>query len=334
LIARAIVSILWESRTVTNSRCLAVIAAAGLGALIATANAADERGPKLGEAQTVRLRVGIVVTAAGGPCKGIVATTPVPIDWPEQSVKIVDEEDSTYVKNVNYRLVAGTVKQMLVEIPQLPAGQEAKAIVTFEVKRHALLPPDDTELYRLPNLKKLNASVRVYLGDSPYIESRHTKIRNLARETLANKSDSNAWAKVEALYDVARAKVEYKDSLLKGALKALEDGNGDCEELSSLFIALCRASDIPARTVWVPGHCYAEFYLEDPAGEGYWFPCQPAGARAFGGIPEHRPILQKGDNFKVPERPRDRQRYVSEYLTGAGGQPKVQFIRENVANAN
>ena len=88
-------------------------------------------------------------------------------------------------------------------------------------------------------------------------------------------------------------------------MAALKDKTGDCEELTSLFIALCRASDIPARTVWVPGHCYPEFYLEDDEGKGHWFPCQAAGSRAFGGIPEQKPILQKGDNFSVPENPRE-----------------------------
>ena len=74
---------------------------------------------------------------------------------------------------------------------------------------------------------------------------------------------------------------------------------------------------MPARTVWVPGHCYPEFYLEDAEGKGHWFPCQAAGVRSFGGIDEKRPILQKGDNFTVPKR-REKQRYVSEFLKGDG----------------
>ncbi|HWC91000.1 MAG TPA: transglutaminase domain-containing protein, partial [Pirellulales bacterium] len=78
------------------------------------------------------------------------------------------------------------------------------------------------------------------------------------------------------------------------------------------------------------GHCYPEFYLEDKEGKGYWFPCQAAGTRDFGGISEFRPILQKGDNFQVPER-KDRQRYIAEHLTGAGGRPSVEFIRTAVA---
>jgi hypothetical protein len=52
-------------------------------------------------------------------------------------------------------------------------------------------------------------------------------------------------------------------------------------------------------------------------------------------MPEQRPILQKGDNFRVPEKPKDKQRYISPFLIGrpvkgGGGKPKVQFIEELV----
>ena len=167
-------------------------------------------------------------------------------------------------------------------------------------------------------------------GPSPGIESRHRQIITLAKSIASEHDD--AWSKVEALYDQAREQVEYVNGPFKGAIAALKDGTGDCEELSSLFIAMCRAIGVPARTVWIPGHCYAEFYLEDETGEGHWFPCQPAGSRAFGSMPEFRPILQKGDNFTVPEKPREKQRYVAEYLTGTGGNPKVKFIRELVGD--
>jgi hypothetical protein len=123
--------------------------------------------------------------------------------------------------------------------------------------------------------------------------------------------------------------VEYRTSDLKGAYAALKDGFGDCEELTSLFIALCRVNKIPARTVWVQGHCFAEFYLETPAGEGYWMPCQIAGESAFPEMPDFRPILQKGDSFKVPEE-KEPQRYVHEILKGVpypgSGSPAVKWI--------
>lgn len=282
-------------------------------------------GPQLGPAQTLRMQVGLVVTAGAGPCRGIVATTPVPIDWPEQTAKQIDEQISPLVKKVTYRTVDATARQMVIEIPQLPAGQEARALVTYEITRHTLSPPPETSGFVLP--KKLDRQTRAFLVESPSIESRHARIRALAKETIADKS--SAWEMVEALYDTARTKVQYKFGPLKGGLKALEQGEGDCEDISSLFIAMCRASEIPARTVWVPGHCYPEFYLEDAEGQGQWLPCQAAGDRAFGGIPELRPILQKGDNFRVPDQPQ-RQRYVTETFraSDAKAQPTVRFVRE------
>jgi len=73
---------------------------------------------------------------------------------------------------------------------------------------------------------------------------------------------------VEAIYDWVRENVEYKfDTQIHSCLDALDSGKGDCEELSSLFIAICRARDIPARAVWIPGHTYPEFYLLDERNE-------------------------------------------------------------------
>ena len=289
----------------------------------AVAESPADRGPQLGDAHTSEYQIGVIINSSSGPCVGLFATAPVPVDWPEQSAKIVNEETSPFVRQFGYRMV-DTVKQMLVQVPQLPAGQEARALVTVEITRHTQKAPEDTSIYRLP--QKLPLDVRKYLGNSPYIETRHAKIRALAKELT--REEKPAWETVEGIYDAVREKVKYQEGPLKGAIRALQDGTGDCEELSSLFIAVCRAANIPARTVWVPGHCYAEFYLEDEDGNGYWFPCQPAGAREFGGISETRPILQKGDDFRVPERPRDRQRYVAEFLTGRGGSPSVRFVRE------
>ena len=293
---------------------------------------ATAHGVRYGEARTHKYRVGVRITAVGGSCKGLYATIPVPMDWPEQQVRIVDEDFSPPSTKVRYRTLDKGVQQMLVTIPLLRSGAKARALVTYEIRRRAILPPADPSDLEIP--KRVERAVKLYLGPSPYIESRNSRIRSLAKEITAEKAP--AWAKVEAIYDYVREHVEYRGGPLKGALRALRDGNGDCEELSSLFIALCRAAGVPARTVWIPGHCYPEFYLVDAEKTGHWFPCQAAGARAFGEMNEDRPVLQKGDNFRVPEKPRDRQRYVAEFLRGTpgpgGGKPKVQFVRDLLPN--
>ena len=283
---------------------------------------------KLGEMGTDIWKVGVKLTAKGGPCQGLFATIPVPTDWPEQKVRIVEEDISPQVRKVSYRMLEGGVKQMLVTVPRLKPGESAHALVTFEVDRKQVLAPEETSELKVP--KKLPRQIKKFLGPSPKIESTHRMIRNLAKEL---KDDSlTDWEQVEVFYDWVRENIKYENGNLKGALAALKDKNGDCEELSSLFIALCRVHGVPARTVWIPDHCYPEFYLVDADNKGKWYPCQAAGARMFGSMYEKKPVLQKGDNFKVPEK-KNRQRYVSELLTGkavrGGGRPSVEFVREH-----
>jgi hypothetical protein len=284
-------------------------------------------GPTLGDARVQKFRVGLEVKAVGGPCKGIYASMPVPADWPEQKVQVVNEDLSADVRALRYRSLPGGVKQMIVEIPDLPSGERARAVVTFSLERSSIVPPADTAALSIP--QKPDRALRQFLGASPYIETRHPKIMKLAKATGA---DLEGWQKVEALYDTVREKVEYRNGELKGAARALADGWGDCEELTCLFIAVARVEGIPARTVWVEGHCYPEFYLVDGEGNGWWFPCQAAGARAFGGMPDQLPILQKGDSFRDPDRPGKTLRYVSEFIRGSavdgGGSPQVTWIRE------
>lgn len=304
-----------------------LLSAAAGGVAPAQFKEPDPEGARLGQAETSRWQCGMTVQAVGGPCFGLVGYAPVPVEWPEQQVKIVGEEISPEAK-VSYTTVDGTVRVMVVRIPRLAAGETVQALVTYEITRRAILAPTDTGRYVLPDKRKLDFALRRYLGESPKIESNDRRIEAIARQIGADQT--KAWARVEAIYDWVRANVEYKNGPLKGAVAALEDRTGDCEELTSLFIAICRAADIPARTVWVPGHCYPEFYLMDENGEGHWFPCQAAGTRAFGEMPETRPILQKGDDFHPPWNRRSRMRYLAEHLEGAGGKPRVQFVRKAV----
>jgi hypothetical protein len=295
-----------------------------------TAAPAPSSGPQLGKAIVSHVKIGVVITAESGPCRGMVASTPVPMNWPEQQVKI-EHEDKTPNARLQYRTLAGTVRQMVVVVPKLAAGEEARAIVTFEITRHTLVPPDDTAGLKLVAHPEKKHELAGYLLPSPFIESRNTKIVRLTKEVTSDKqlADKDDWAKVEAIYDAGQKRLTYREGgPIKGALEALEEGTGHCEEFSSLFIAMCRADGIPARTVWVPGHCYSEFYMADAAGHGYWFPVQSAGARSFGGIPETRYILQKGDNFRDPDREGVPLRYVDSFMRGKGGQPKVEWIRE------
>lgn len=111
---------------------------------------------------------------------------------------------------------------------------------------------------------------------------------------------------------------------LNGAKYLLDNGVGECGDYSALFIALCRASGIPARPVvgyWaISGsnqtHVWAEFYLE---GVG-WIPVDVTIGQMekenrdyyFGNMDNQRVILSKG--YNSPLMPTTPDSYVAPIL--------------------
>jgi hypothetical protein len=304
--------------------------APNVAAQILAAEEASSGAARYGEPKTIRFRVGAEITASRGACRGIVAMVTVPLECPEQQVKILEEDFSSEVGEVTYRNLQEGARQMLISVPLLQSGATARAVLTVEVTMRPVLPPEKTDHLKIP--KRVDRKLRRFINGSPYIEVRHQRIRSLSKGILKEVDPSATdWEKIEALYDYVLENVDYVEGPDKGALEALRDGQADCQGRSMLFIALCRANKVPARMVWVDGHAYPEFYLEHAEGEGQWYPCESAGTRAFGEMPLARPILQKGDNFSVPER-KERLRYASDYLIGVetpgGGKPSVKYIRE------
>ena len=276
--------------------------------------------------QTQHWRIGLVLTTPV-TCTNVFATFPVPMDWPEQKVTVGSQTVDPEVTAWKVRDTAPGVKEVVLQMAHVTAGDRAELTLNLNIERSRILPPEKTDDLVIP--KRPPREVRVYMGNSPYIDASHGQIRAASKE-LAAMNAENDWDRVEQIYDYVRNKVEYVEGNLKNASQALRDGSGDCEEMTSLFVALCRNANVPARMVWIPDHCYPEFYLEDGDGNGHWFPCQAAGTRQFGRMDEYRPVLQKGDRFKVPEK-RTPQRYVAEFFKcdRKGKQnPRPTFIRE------
>ncbi len=285
-------------------------------------------GPRLGKKATHEWKTGIVVSAiGGGGVANVYGTIPVPTDWPEQQVKVVKEDISPTVRGVNYRVVNNSIRQMVFEIPSIPAGTSGQALITFEVTKAALLPPSDPAVYVIP--KTAPREVRKALGSSPFIESTNARIKSLAKELTAGKE--GGWTQVEAIYDGVREKVKVEPVRAAGAAAALKEGKSTKEDLTALFVACCRAHKVPARMVWVVDGCYAEFYLQDDKQKGYWFPASLISKeKEFGQVSDTNPIMQKGDNIKVPEN-KEAYRFVPEFIKAsgvAGGKPRPEFVRQ------
>ena len=124
-----------------------------------------------------------------------------------------------------------------------------------------------------------------FLAHERYIECGDDKIRQIAKGI----EGATEIEVVKAIYDYVLDNMKYvvlgKND--KGALAALEQGKGDCTEYSDLFVAICRAKNIPARVVTGytvrdevnrAKHNWAEVYMK---GCG-WVPIDPTRGDAGG----------------------------------------------------
>ena len=130
----------------------------------------------------------------------------------------------------------------------------------------------------------INSSLVASYDRSSYLYMKHTKPEKLIesdREEIVSTAqnivgnETNPHKKVLKIYDFVTEYMHYmaQDEEM-GALWALENKTGDCSEYSYLLVALCRATEIPARIQagfafhsfsenTEDGHMWAEYYLED-----------------------------------------------------------------------
>ncbi|MEZ6095511.1 MAG: transglutaminase family protein [Pirellulaceae bacterium] len=240
---------------------------------------------------------GIQVDATS-PARNIEVVFPLPTSQPEQVVTEISQNLSNNVTNISFDELADNLRVAVVQIQGLNAGESARATIKLKVEKSDIMPPKDTSLLHIP--KTVAPKLKDYLKPSPYIEVRDKDVKAFAA-TFEPDPNLTDWDQIEWIYDTLRERIDYEfDVTIRTCPDAIEAGKGDCEELTSLFIAILRNRGIPARAVWIPHHTYPEFYLEDEEGNGHWFPCQVAGSRQFGQMIESKPVLQKGDKFKVP----------------------------------
>lgn len=124
-----------------------------------------------------------------------------------------------------------------------------------------------------------DAELRDFLRHERYIEKDNAQIQEIA-ETIEGQTQIET---VRKIYNYVVDNMDYTSHKGKdwGAVNALKWGKGDCTEYSDLFVALCRAKDIPARftsgyTVRFdnisPKHNWVEVFLDDYG----WVPFDPS----------------------------------------------------------
>jgi hypothetical protein len=285
-------------------------------------------GPGYVAAEETVWEFGLRIEATGATSE-ITATCPLPVGWPEQEISELEQIKTANIGRMGFDDQPQEVRLLVVKINQLNGGEVAEAKVRVRVAKKTIVAPIAWEGLRIP--EKPKGKLKPYLQASPYIETGNKDVKAFA-ESIELDATIPAWQQVESIYDQVRERIVYEfDPTIRTCMDALDRGKGDCEEMSSLFIAVCRLKGIPARAVWIPEHTYPEFYLEDAAGVGFWFPCQLAGSRQFGGMIEARPVLQKGDKFKVAGSSQP-ARYVLPTLVArtAAANPRLVWISREV----
>ncbi len=289
---------------------------------------------ELADPRTYRLRVVIRVMATEGAVRNVVATGPIPMDWPEQKVRLISEKISPQCKATE-QVLKGQAALLKFQVPQIPKGGTAFVERLYEITRYRTkfkLPGDELKLPKgtPPELRDQVA------GPAPGVETKSPQMIELADSLRKVSEDLGPWETIKTFWSWTRDNVKFENGDFRGALYALDKRCGDCEEMSALFVGLCRLSNIPARTVWVESHDYPEFYLVDKHGRGHWIPAQVVGPPWFGEITEYRPIFQKGDRFYDPLQ-KTYVRYVPHTVKGQdGGQhpPKVDFRHDIIADSD
>ncbi|MBN2183650.1 MAG: transglutaminase domain-containing protein [Sedimentisphaerales bacterium] len=118
-----------------------------------------------------------------------------------------------------------------------------------------------------------------FLKSEKFIEKDHGEIREIAAGIKGQTEEEI----LRRIYNYVIVHLDYTKNGKKqwGAVKALQMGTGDCSEYSDLFVALCRAKNIPARVITgytarfdsqSPKHNWVEVYLKDYG----WIPFEPS----------------------------------------------------------
>lgn len=159
-------------------------------------------------------------------------------------------------------------------IPKLAPGARTEIIQEYRVQNYAvsvsLTSPGGT--FPAPHAN--------YLQPEDKVESTHPEITAKARELTAGLANNTE--KARAIFAFVQQYITYGGANSnKGALSALRTRTGVCEDYAALFVALCRASGIPARIVYGQaanqnnggfyGHAWAEFFLPTHG----WIPVEP-----------------------------------------------------------
>ena len=154
-----------------------------------------------------------------------------------------------------------------------PIQRNKKIIINIKVK---IFKPEISIPKKLLD-KSLDIDIEPFIKPEQYIQSQNKYIIAQAKKLKGK----NLYLTLKGIFNYVNSSIKYSgyNPSNVGALKTLKRKHGDCTEFSDLFVALCRANGIPARTVNgititasnTPKHTWTEVYINNQG----WIPFDP-----------------------------------------------------------
>jgi len=122
-----------------------------------------------------------------------------------------------------------------------------------------------------------------------FIDLTNDKIINIAQELYEKAESDNAFIVSKEIFKWLKENTTYKTHIysnnVQTAPHTLEKCTGDCDDLSYLFISVCRAVSLPSRLIrgflveksYAIPHAWVEVYVGGDVGNNGWMPVECAG---------------------------------------------------------
>ena len=141
-----------------------------------------------------------------------------------------------------------------------PVASGGNVAITIRFMAKITLPPAISDSY-IGGLGEIPPDLEKYTTADKYWEVNDSTIRSLSQSLT--KSETSVLNKVKAIYNYVIDNIKYDDAKFQailsgqntvryGAVKTLALGKGVCQDISDLFVTVCRASGIPAVEVCGP----------------------------------------------------------------------------------
>jgi hypothetical protein len=126
-----------------------------------------------------------------------------------------------------------------------------------------------------------------------FIDPENLEIQAIARMTHEEAATNNSFLLAKSLFAWLKENIQYQthpdESGVQSATVTLQKKTGDCDDLSFLYVTLCRAAGIPARfirgylltvydngTADVTAHAWTEIFVGGSVGTNGWVPVECA----------------------------------------------------------